>query len=64
MKLPISMRSRRAAGRLTNVLRALLKTEQDRGAAFLRLSNALSALYPKGSEEKRLIDAILWAAQR
>jgi SagB-type dehydrogenase family enzyme len=35
-----------ASGR-TNALRALLKAEQDRGPDFLRLANALSALYPK-----------------
>jgi len=52
-----------AAGR-TNALRALLKAEQDRGPDFLRLSNALSALYPKGSEEKRLVDAMLLAVSR
>lgn len=43
---------------------ALLKTEQERGPEFLRLANALSALYPKGSEEKRLLDAMLWAVPR
>ena len=47
-----------ASGR-TNALRALLKAEQERGPDFLRLANALSALYPKGSEEKRLLDAML-----
>ena len=47
-----------AAGR-TNALRALLKAEQERGSDFLRLANALSALYPKGNEEKRLLDAML-----
>jgi len=47
-----------ASGR-TNALRALLKAEQDRGTDFLRLANALSALYPKGSEEKRLLEALL-----
>jgi len=52
-----------AAGR-TNALRALLKAEQERGADFLRLANALSALYPKGSEEKRLLDAMLLAVPR
>jgi hypothetical protein len=49
------------AGGRTNALRALLKAEQERGADFVRLANALSALYPKGSEEKRLIDAMLLA---
>jgi adenine-specific DNA methylase len=52
-----------AAGR-TNALRALLKAEQERGPDFLRLANALSALYPKGSEEKRLLDAMLLAVPR
>ena len=41
-----------ASGR-TEALRSLIRTEQDRGPDFLRLSNALSALYPRGSEEKR-----------
>lgn len=31
---------------------------------FERLANALSALYPKGSEEKRLLDAMLLAVPR
>jgi putative DNA methylase len=48
----------------TNALLALLKTEQERGPEFLRLANALSALYPKGSEEKRLLDAMLLAVPR
>jgi putative DNA methylase len=52
------------AGGRTNALRALLKAEQERGPDFLRLANALSALYPKGSEEKRLLDAMLLAAPR
>lgn len=52
-----------ASGR-TNALRALLKAEQERGPDFLRLANALSALYPKGSEEKRLLDAMLVAVPR
>jgi putative DNA methylase len=47
-----------------NALRTLLRTEQDRGPDFLRLANALSALYPKGSEEKRLVDAMLLAVPR
>jgi hypothetical protein len=47
-----------------NALRALLKAEQDRSADFLRLANALSALYPKGSEEKRLLDAMLLIVPR
>jgi hypothetical protein len=48
----------------TNALRALLKAELDRGPDFLRLANALSALYPKQSEEKRLLDAMLLAMPR
>jgi putative DNA methylase len=44
-----------------NALRVLIKAEQDRGPDFLRLANALSALYPKGREEKRLLDAMLLA---
>jgi len=47
-----------------NALRALLKSEQQRGTDFVRLANALSALYPKGSEEKRLLDAMLLAVPR
>jgi len=47
-----------------NALRKLLKAEQDRGPEFLRLANALSALYPKGAEEKRLLDAMLLAVPR
>jgi len=48
----------------TNALRALLQAEQDRGPDFLRLANALSALYPRESEEKRLLDAMLLALPR
>ncbi len=47
-----------------NALRALIKAEQDRGSDFVRLANALSALYPMGSEEKRLLDAMLLAVPR
>ena len=52
------------AGGRSNALRALLKEETDRGPDFLRLANALSALYPKDSEEKRLLDAMLLAVPR
>lgn len=52
-----------ASGR-TNALRALIRAEQERGPDFLRLANALSALYPRGSEEKRLLDAMLLAVPR
>ena len=40
------------------------KSETDRSPDFLRLANALSALYPKESDEKRLLDAMLLAAPR
>jgi len=52
------------AGGQTNALRALVKSEVERGPDFLRLANALSALYPTGSEEKRLLDAMLLAVPR
>jgi len=52
-----------SAGR-ANALRELLKGEHERGPEFERLANALSALYPKGSEEKRLLDAMLLAVPR
>ena len=52
-----------ASGR-TEALRTLIRAEQERGPDFLRLSNALSALYPKGSDEKRLLDGMLLAAPR
>ena len=52
-----------ASGR-TNALRALLIAEQDRSPDFLRLANALSALYPRESEEKRLLDALLLAVPK
>ena len=51
------------AGR-TEALRNLLRAEQDRGPDFIRLANALSALYPRGSEEKRLLDGMLLAVPR
>jgi adenine-specific DNA methylase len=44
-----------------NALRTMLKAEAERGPDFLRLANALSALYPRDSEEKRLLDAMLLA---
>ncbi len=52
-----------ASGR-TEALRNLLRAEQERGPDFLRLANALTALYPRGSEEKRLLDGMLLAAPR
>ena len=47
-----------------NALRSLIGAEQNRGPDFLRLANALSALYPRGSQEKRLLDAMLLAVPR
>jgi hypothetical protein len=52
------------AGGLTGALRELITLEQERGPDFLRLANALSALYPRDSEEKRLLDAMLLAVPR
>ena len=52
-----------SAGR-ANALRALIKSETERGPDFLRLANALSALYPSGGDEKRLLDAMLLAVPR
>ena len=52
------------AGGHANALRSLILSEQDRSPDFLRLSNALSALYPRGSREKRLLDAMLLAVPR
>jgi putative DNA methylase len=52
------------AGGKAHALRALLQDEQQRGPDFLRLANALSALYPRDSEEKRLLDAMLLAVPR
>jgi hypothetical protein len=48
----------------TNALRTLLKSEKERGPEFERLANALSALYPKDSEEKRVLDAMLLGMPR
>jgi hypothetical protein len=52
------------AGGQAHALRELIRAEQERGPDFLRLANALSALYPKDSEEKRLLDAMLLAVPR
>ena len=52
-----------ASGR-TEALRAHLRAEQERGPDFRRLANALSALYRRGSEEKRLLDAMLLTMPR
>jgi hypothetical protein len=48
----------------TNALRELLFYEKHYRPDFVRLANAFSALYPKGSEEKRLVDAMLMALPR
>ena len=42
-----------------SALRSLIGAEKDRGPEFLRLAHALSALYPRDSQEKRLLDAML-----
>jgi putative DNA methylase len=47
-----------------NALRTLLEAEQERSPDFTRLANALSALYPKENEEKRLLDAMLLAVRK
>jgi len=52
------------AGGQATALRAMLEAETQRSPDFLRLANALSALYPKESEEKRLLDAMLLAVPR
>ena len=52
-----------SAGR-ANALRALITSQRERGPDFLRLANALSALDPQGSDEKRLLDAMLLAVPR
>lgn len=49
-------------GRRSLILK--VPTKDLRGADFLRLVNALSALYPARSEEKRLLDAMLLATPR
>lgn len=48
----------------SQALRALIQAEQEKGPDFLRLANALSALYPNASPEKRLLDAMLLAVPR
>ncbi len=47
-----------------NALRALFRSEIERWPEFLRLANALSALFPKDGDEKRLLDAMLLAVPR
>lgn len=48
----------------TAALRSLLADERRRGPDFERLANALAALYPKGSDERRLVEAMLLAMPR
>ncbi len=48
-------------GGYTNALRTLIIYEQKNGPDFLRLANALSALYPPGSRDKRILDAMILA---
>jgi hypothetical protein len=50
------------AGGCANALRSLLKSDTERSPDFLHLANALSALYPKESEEERLVDSMMLAA--
>ena len=52
-----------ASGRAT-ALQNWIAEEQQRGPDFVRLANSLSALYPQGSDEKRLLDAMLLAVPR
>lgn len=52
------------SGGQATALRTMLEAETQRGPDFLRLANALSALYPKDSEEKRLLDAMLLVSPR
>ena len=52
------------SGGRSQALRTHLTEETARGPEFLHLANALSALYPRGSEEKRLLDAMLLAVPR
>jgi hypothetical protein len=48
----------------TTALRTLMQSEAERGPDFMKLANALSALYPRESEEKRLLDALLVSVRR
>ena len=52
------------AGGNATALRSLIEEERQSGPGFLRLANALSALYPGGSQEKRVLDAMLLAVPR
>jgi len=61
-RLHIAMLLQRAGQ--SAALKVLLEDEKARGPDFERLANALSALYPVKSEEKRLLDAMLLAMPR
>ncbi len=52
------------SGGRTNALRNLIKAEQARGPDFIRLANSLLALYPTGSKERRLLEAMLLAVPK
>jgi hypothetical protein len=52
------------AGGQAAALGAMLGAGSQRSPEFLRLADALPALYPKESEEKRLLDAMLLAVGR
>ena len=57
---PRNLRLTSATPRLLgNALRIMLHAEQDHSPDLLRLANALSALYPKETEEKRLLAMLL-----
>ena len=52
-------------GGCANALRTLIASEQDRGQDFLRLAHApLSAIFPRGSQEERTLDAMLLGVPR
>ena len=48
-----------AAGRGEALKRLLIEGEAGHDPRFWRLAQALSALYPRGSDEKRWVDGIL-----
>ena len=48
-----------AAGRGEAVRRFLVEDGAGRDQRFWRLANALSALYPQGTDEKRWVDGVL-----
>jgi len=51
-------------GGRAHALRALIRAEKEHGTGFLRLANALAALYPARNGERRLLEAILLAAPK